>query len=132
MLLSKISAFPISIYPRDTFSTSSLRILLVCFPKPTPCCNSKEKFPGIMQCIQMFSYNKSPLMTKNILFNLYNQCHCDIISTMSFSNSKFELMLQYRMSLMLLLTYLSIIKIHSFQFEIRWQHGSMWVTMQIF
>lgn len=118
MLLCKINAFPISFYPRDTFSTSSLRVLLVCFPKSTPCCNSKEKFPGTMHPYVFFqqitSYDK-----KKIIFNLYNECHCDVISTMSFSNSKFELMLDHRMSLMLLLTYLSIITIQSFQYEIR-------------
>lgn len=51
ILLSEVSAFPTSIYPSGN-ATTSLLILLVCFPKPRPCCTiPKRIFPGIKQCI---------------------------------------------------------------------------------
>lgn len=55
MLLSKNQCLPTSIYPRRNSATSSLLILLVCFPTPRPCCTiPKKMFPGITQCIHRY------------------------------------------------------------------------------
>lgn len=78
MLLSKTQCLPTSIYPSRNSATSSLLILLVCFPTPRPCCTiPKKMFPGITMHPQIFCSNKPPFMTQNF-FNLYKQYNVNV------------------------------------------------------